>query len=342
MWFRSSQDEFSTLTRNSAGSRDSELTNHGFQQATRLGLHFDAIGVRFTHLFSSHLQRAAKTAGLVRQAQVTSCTGPETSNDVPEVVQLPLLMEQDFGFFEGKKWYEKPPDIRSTGKEHHRQQHKDEAGFVDMESKEAMAGRADAFLEEHLMPLFDSTGDHNVAIVSHGIMLSTLWKRLLLRLPPKSVSFSPELLSGTPRFSLEHLGGWSNTGYLELHMSGAATEKLIDVERSVSPSASASAPLDDGREDANGGIIIPKSTQAGPSDHKAEEQAAGNASGAPISVDPQQSPAKPARDWTTLITTVNGRDHLKGLKRTGGGVGSSRHDTSQKNIDSFFKRRKLE
>jgi hypothetical protein len=39
--------------------------------------------------------------------------------------------------------------------------------------------------------------------------------------------------------------------------------------------------------------------------------------------------------------TVNGKDHLKGLKRTGGGVGSSRHDASQKGIESFFKRRKV-
>lgn len=49
-----------------------------------------------------------------------------------------------------------------------------------------------------------------------------------------------------------------------------------------------------------------------------------------------------SHDWTTTILTINGKDHLKGLKRTGGGVGSSRHDASQKGIESFFKRRKID
>jgi phage baseplate assembly protein gpV len=49
-----------------------------------------------------------------------------------------------------------------------------------------------------------------------------------------------------------------------------------------------------------------------------------------------------AHGWNTTILAINGKDHLKGLKRTGGGVGSSRHDTSQKSIETFFKRRKVE
>lgn len=35
--------------------------------------------------------------------------------------------------------------------------------------------------------------------------------------------------------------------------------------------------------------------------------------------------------------TYNGREHLKGLKRTRGGVGSSKHDPKQRKLDSFFK-----
>ena len=42
--------------------------------------------------------------------------------------------------------------------------------------------------------------------------------------------------------------------------------------------------------------------------------------------------------FTMLINTVNGKDHLKHLKRTGGGVGSSKFDDKQKTIESFFKR----
>ena len=44
--------------------------------------------------------------------------------------------------------------------------------------------------------------------------------------------------------------------------------------------------------------------------------------------------------WTTIIKVINGRGHLQGLKRTGGGVGSARHDDGQKSIETFFKRRR--
>jgi hypothetical protein len=49
-----------------------------------------------------------------------------------------------------------------------------------------------------------------------------------------------------------------------------------------------------------------------------------------------------AEGWSSIILAINGKDHLRGLKRTGGGVGSSRHDASQKCIKTFFKRRKVE
>jgi hypothetical protein len=57
---------------------------------------------------------------------------------------------------------------------------------------------------------------------------------------------------------------------------------------------------------------------------------------------PRSSKLSSDQGWTTTIMTINGKDHLKGLKRTGGGVGSSRHDASQKGIESFFKRRKVD
>jgi hypothetical protein len=67
---------------------------------------------------------------------------------------------------------------------------------VDVESKDAMAQRDDSFFDEHLLRLLShATEDANqvVALVSYGIFLSTLWKRLILRLPPRSVTLSPEL-----------------------------------------------------------------------------------------------------------------------------------------------------
>lgn len=326
-----------------AGSRDSALTNHGFQQATRLGQHFKAFGLIFTHLFSSHLQRAAKTAGKIREAQTAPASDDTPARLVPEVVQLPALMEQDFGSMEGKKFFDRPPESKITGKEHHRQKHKEAAGFVDVESKEAMARRADSFLDEHLLPLLDGQSqpaEKCVAIVSHGIFLSTLWKRLLLRLPPKSVELCPEL-QATARPSLEHLGGWSNTGYLELYMTQPVVPEPIPTleQRPISPLVPSSSPTEESVEgDGLGKVEILQVTDEGA---VATNQAV-DASVAPSEDTSRSSTLRTARGWTTTILTINGKDHLKGLKRTGGGVGSSRHDASQKSIETFFKRRKVE
>jgi broad specificity phosphatase PhoE len=314
-----------------------------------LGLHFHTIGLRFTHLFSSHLQRAAKTAGKISEAQLADGNADAT---VPNVVQLPLLVEQNFGSMEGRKFYERPPESNRTGKEYHRQQSKDTNGFVDVESKDAMAQRADTFLDVHLLPLLDDTtaaAEKCVAIVSHGIFLSTLWKRLLLRLPPKSVVLSPEL-QATARPSLEHLGGWSNTGYLELQMVNG-TESL-DRAAPAEPSTHEAQPssqqaempaaksLDEipADDDGLGKVVVPHVSDDRAIADKATIEASNVTSGKPVPA----STLRLAEGWSSTILSINGKDHLKGLKRTGGGVGSSRHDTSQKSIETFFKRRKVE
>ena len=328
--------------RRSAGSRDSALTNHGYQQATRLGQHFQALGLTFTHLFSSHLQRAAQTAGKIREAQLPPPNDTATPA-APNVVQLPLLVEQDFGSMEGKTFFERPPASKLTGKDHHRLEHKDAEDFVDVESKEAMARRADEFLDEHLLPLFDGASepaDKCIAIVSHGIFLSTLWKRLLLRLPAKSVELSPEL-QATARPSLEHLGGWSNTGYLELHVTQLDVSETLTSPEAPPPftPVPSSPPAEVLTADEGlGKVVLPQAT----GDEQLAEKQATDAPMTAAGDAPSSSPPRIAHGWKTTILAINGKDHLKGLKRTGGGVGSSRHDASQKSIETFFKRRKVE
>lgn len=335
---------------NSAGSRDSALTNHGYQQATRLGLHFKALGLTFTHLFSSHLQRAAKTAGLIRAAQLPQkrdTTGTENvSEDVPGVTQLPILMEQDFGDLEGRKWTDIQAELQKK------------PGFVAVETKDAMGRRADTFLDEHLLPLLgDTTGsdDLTIAIVSHGIFLSTLWKRLLRRLPVKSIALSPDLAS-TARPSLEHLGGWSNTGYLELHMMRDEVEKSsssADASPSATSKPDVSRPVESKTDDTIGAVEVPQlvagetagEVEASQAVHEGAAKlvdTAPAAAAATTPTSPRSCKPSSAQGWTTTIMTINGKDHLKGLKRTGGGVGSSRHDASQQGIESFFKRRKVD
>jgi broad specificity phosphatase PhoE len=324
----------------SAGIRDSELTNHGHQQATRLGLHFKTIGLSFTHLFSSHLQRAAKTAGKIREAQLARADQDNAATPVPEVVQLPLLVEQDFGSMEGKKSYERPPEPKLSGKEHHREERKGTAGFVDVESKDAMAQRADTFLDMHLMPLLGDTSsvaEHCIAIVSHGIFLSTLWKRLLLRLPAKSVALCPEL-QAIARPSLEHLGGWSNTGFLQLEMTGPP-RLSTPIEPPPSSSVPSSLPAETpATNEGLGKVEVPQVS----GDVEVAQKEATEDSVTTTDVALQAPTPHIAHGWNTTILAINGKDHLKGLKRTSGGVGSLRHDTSQKSIETFFKRRKVE
>jgi broad specificity phosphatase PhoE len=106
----------------------------------------------FTHLFSSHLQRAAQTAGKIRDAQLASAGEDYAVTVVPEVVQLPLLVEKNFGSMEGKKSYQQPAKWKPADKEHDRSGSNGVAGFVAVESKDAMARRADTFLDMHLLP----------------------------------------------------------------------------------------------------------------------------------------------------------------------------------------------
>lgn len=226
---------------------------------------------------------------------------------VPEVQKVPLLVEQDFGFYEGKRNIPRPDESSKTGREDHYAQHRGLPGFKEPETKLAMAERADKFLDEHLLPLIlGEDGENlNVAIVSHGLIMPVLWRRLLLRLPSKSVSIMPEILAARRFYSLEHLGGWSNTGYLALEMQRT---ELTNTDEG------------DAEKPGDGGASVSEA-QTAPSVTKPEmEKLVG---------------------WTLQVTAVNSTEHLQGLKRTGGGVGSARHDEKQKSIETFFKRRKI-
>ena len=293
------------LTESSAGVKDSALTIHGSLQATRLGQYFVESGLRFTRIFSSDLQRAHKTAAAILLAQIER-QGDAVDHELV-VTQSLLLREQDFGFYEGKPFYARSRGTNKTGKDIHRAEHHEEPGFKDIESKESMALRMDTFLDEHLLPILQSEiegSEETVAIVSHGIIVSVLWKCLLKRFAAQTVSLAPGLNVGGGRVTpLEYLGGWSNTGYLELDIRPSQVLK-----ENHTPVAN-----DD----------------AGAVDKSPDIQHLG----------PTISAVFIGRKM--VIKTVNGKEHLKGLKRTGGGVGSSKFDEGQKKIESFFKKRKV-
>ena len=256
-------------------------------------------GLRFTKLFSSDLHRAVKTAEAIRLAQIKR---PEVVvEENLEITQLVVLREQDFGFYEGKPFFARPRNSNKLGKETHRSQHVDDPEFRDVESKESMKSRMDDFLNDHLVPLVrdDRAGkEETIAIVSHGIILSHLWRSLLKLIGKGRVTLAPGISADSGRVTpLEYLGGWSNTGYLELDI-----QITWPAETSTNDQLSLTAAA-------------------------AEPQPARS-----------EDPSLPALG--ILVKTINGREHMKGLKRTRG-VGSSKYDEGQQKIETFFKKTKV-
>ncbi|KAH9821394.1 Adenosylcobalamin/alpha-ribazole phosphatase [Teratosphaeria destructans] len=310
-----------------AGVRNSALTNYGVEQAQRLGQYFAKTQVHFTHIFSSPLTRAYETAEAVRKAQ-SSAKGGE---DDLQIVKVPDLIEQDFGFYEGKPFYARS-DPKRSGRDAHYERHKNDPGFVDIESKESMGRRADNFLNEHLLPLLKvaEAEDMTIAIVAHGMLLSSLWKKLLLRLPRKSLTIAPEIRATRDNLVLEHLGGWSNTGYLELALSKGKVSEAATVEVTESTGAAESdlqtlpTPVLPPMEDKVAGVAAEPSTTSPREDAK------------------ENSADKPRNfeGWSTIILAIDSKQHLGGLKRQRGGIGRLAHDEGQKKLDGFFKKQR--
>jgi broad specificity phosphatase PhoE len=198
------------LTSHSAGVTDSALTNHGVLQTQRLGKYL-VDRHRFTQIFSSDLRRAYMTAKALEDAQ----KGKYPDGRNVSVVQLKDLREQDFGSFECLPWSSKRPDLAAD-----KLPKPEDAGFKPKETSEAMVKRADVFLDDYILPqlVIDEEQEGVVAVVSHGLILAVLWKSLLARLGPDTVSLGTEINGKTASRPLEYMPGWSNTGYVELEM----------------------------------------------------------------------------------------------------------------------------
>ena len=253
----------------------------------------------------------------------------------PIVAQVKELAEQNFGSYEGVSFLARQPGSKMSGKDAHRTLHKDDPDFVDVESRESMVKRVDLFLDNHLVPIVQAvaTTPLCVAVVSHGITLSVLWRRFLHRMPSRSVSVHPEVMAKYSGIDLERIGGWGNTGYLELDVTYVISTKVGTFPKAASKESG--IPEEKLAEAHGDSSAVPSTVRISSTDNSIAESTS--------------TPASPARaviqtfvGWTILVRAVNSREHLVGLKRTGGGVGSSRHDDKQKSIDTFFKRRKIE
>lgn len=289
----------------SAGITDSALTVHGVLQAERLGQYLVESDLRSTHIFSSDLQRAFKTADALRVAE-----RKHGYNPVPDIIQLGLLREQNFGYYEGKpvsSILRDPVLLRSSNST---PQHNPNSEFREAETKESMSTRADTFIMDHIIPLIhaeDPRSKHTIIVVSHGIFLSNLWRSLLKIFAKQTVSLAPGLSVGSR--GLEHLGWWSNTGYLEveIHKAGpleptSSTAATVAVDTAVDAASI---------HTSHGAECLTTEALSLPSNFK------------------------------LIVRTINGMDHLKGLKRTRG-VSSSKHYEDQQKIESFFKKPETE
>ena len=224
------------------------------------------------------------------------------------MTRLPLLVEQDFGYYEGKSFASRPQAGKKSGKQDPHEQHRREPGFKEPESKESMAVRMDKFLDEHLFPLLlkdKVEKEFHVAIVSHGLIMPVLWRQMVLHLPFESLDAMPEVVSARGQMPFDRLGAWSNTGYT-----------LLDLQRSIKYNLTTLS-------------------------HTYPKFIAYVATGGETARSNDAKLTPVLREFTVKILAMNSLEHLRGLKRTGGGVGSSRHDETQKTIDTFFKRRRV-
>lgn len=310
---------------------DSALTNHGVLQANRLGSHISSIDTVISHIFCSDLRRAFLTADAIREAQYPF---------VPDLTKLELLREQDFGLWEGMTYSQRPRFATTQDEEAYLLQSSKEPGFRKVETKEEMNNRMEKFVDDHLLDKIRAAkDDETVAVVAHGIILSHLWKVFLGRFPLANVAVTSDVQQADRGFSLAYIGMWSNTGFLDLEvkLKQKAVEHLIPGQAD-SPTASASSPQSDI-------IDFAPTTSA--------EQAPTNLGGAqppsPVKAFSLQTSSilnlEPLRlkllDMSLVVKAVNSQPHLKGLKKTRGGIGSLAHDNNQRTMDHFFKRRKL-
>jgi broad specificity phosphatase PhoE len=240
-----------------------------------------------------------------KTAEAVRLAQPKQATIPLETKQLALLREQDFGSLERKSFHERSSDSKKAGKELHSETKKSDANFKDVETQEAMRARSNRFIDEHLVELIYSVRDDSaVVVVAHGIILAHLWRCILRQFAPTAVSVAPGAVVAGRALALEHLGIWANTGYMELEILPRNSESPITTSL---PAAKAPelAPLGEAKtptNDATGRKIL---------------------------------------DLSLVVKAVNSLEHLKGLRKTRGGIGSSKYDEDQKTIESFFKKRKI-
>jgi hypothetical protein len=168
--------------------------------------------------------------------------------------------------------------------------------------------------------------------VAHGIILSHLWRGILRLFDASNTAVVPGIQDGRA-MGLEYLGAWSNTGYLDLEIKERAAVNRNPETGSSRGNAASSATL--------AGVPIPSLTNTAISELLTESPTAIIASTIELDSIGLIATSK-LQNMSLVVKAVNSLEHLKGLKKTRGGIGSAKHDDKQQTVDSFFKKRTIE
>ncbi|KAK5045612.1 hypothetical protein LTR84_008981 [Exophiala bonariae] len=152
----------------------------------------------------------------------------------PALISTPALREKDFGSLELVQWSSKQAQSafasKSTSQEN--------PDYRPEEEHTVMESRAETFLAHYLLPLLKTEPEQDIirapesiAIVSHGIFLSVLWRSLLSKFYPETVRLGHEVEHTAYDKPLARLPSWSNTGFLQLTISYPAEHD----ERTMGP-----------------------------------------------------------------------------------------------------------
>ena len=332
------------MLRQRGGTRDAELTNHGYQQAFYLGKYLRAQGIIIKHTHSSTLSRAVRTAEQILHGQGQNIVERDTALHL-----TPLLMEQDFGSLEGTSWVRKASSKyygrgSSGPRERSSNANKTTSGssYIPRESERSLEQRANKFVNQCLIPSLEDASKSEEAVammvVSHGVMLKYISRQFTSQLPAGSLYHGSWKDCNVLCPQSLDIRQWSNTGYLELHFSPVKTlqhhnlfapvldyrKGMEDVTKDRTSSLAEAVKLRSDKDKLDDGQRI----QFGAASNMEERNMH-------LKAVPKRTKNFPD-SWITLIVTVNGTMHLRSLKRTGGGIGSAKHDKHQKTLHDLL------
>ncbi|KAH8778979.1 histidine phosphatase superfamily, partial [Hyaloscypha finlandica] len=256
-----------------------------------------------SHLADSGVRVSHLFSSDLQRAFITAEAVREAQLQSPaETTTLQLLREQDFGSLEGKKFFERPREGNKTGKDAHLEARRDEPGFVEVESIESMRTRVETFIDAHLVQLMHEVEEDTSVAVVAHGIILGHLWKAILKRFHPFVTVGPDVVQSKA------------PGFSLEYLSGWSNTGYLDLE--VKRRAASSH----------------ETSEPGPAPIV---QPALDASLAP-------SPPRSMEELHLVVKAVNSKEHLKHLKKTRGGIGSLKHDSNQKKVDSFFKKRQPE